>query len=171
MSKNQFAWASIGENGKATGGKPGDQTGREVKVGEYYNFGQDRVIRFKSVLKGRKAAKIARQLAENPNIGYNQKERYSLYRLANDCKWNVSALIDALNIYPVNCDCSSFVATVINLTFGYKLVDCFTTATMEKNIYSECPTYFKGLTVAEASKKWHKGDMPLKAYKHVIINV
>lgn len=169
--KNSFSWASIGENGKATGGKAGDQTGREVKVGDYYDFGQDRVIRFKSVLKGRKAAKFAKQLAENPNVGYNQNERYSLYRLANDCKWNTKALIKALSIYPVNCDCSSFVATVINLALGCKAVDCFTTGDMERVIYTECPSYFKGLTVAQASKKWHKGDMPLKPYKHVIINV
>ena len=31
---NLFAWASIGENGKATGGKKGDQTKKEVKVAQ-----------------------------------------------------------------------------------------------------------------------------------------
>lgn len=168
---NLFAWASIGENGKATGGKAGDQTGREVKIGEYYDFGQDRVIRFKSVLKGRKAAKIAKKLALCENIGYNQDKRYTLYNLADDCRWNFNTFYDVLHSCPVNCDCSSFAATVINLTFGCKLVDCFTTAAMEKNTSDEYPIHFKTLTVDKAKKKWHKGDMPLKSYKHVIINV
>ena len=73
---NKFAWASIGENGRATGGKPGDQTGREVRVGDYYYFGQNMVIRYKSVLKGRKAAKIAKTLANNSSVGYNKDGRY-----------------------------------------------------------------------------------------------
>ena len=75
---NKFAWASIGENGRAIGGKAGDQTGREVRVGDYYDFGQDMVIRFKNVVKGRKAGKIAKALANNSYIGYNQDGRYEL---------------------------------------------------------------------------------------------
>ena len=31
-------WASIDEKGKATGGQKGDQTGREVRTGNWYNF-------------------------------------------------------------------------------------------------------------------------------------
>ena len=37
------AWASANEYGKTTGGKAGDQTGKEVKCGNIYNFGQTRV--------------------------------------------------------------------------------------------------------------------------------
>ena len=33
-------WASIDEKGKATGGQKGDQTGREVRTGNWYNFGR-----------------------------------------------------------------------------------------------------------------------------------
>ena len=40
MVKNLFAWASIGSNGKVADDLAGDQTGKEVKIGEYYNFGQ-----------------------------------------------------------------------------------------------------------------------------------
>ena len=38
------AWASANEYGKTTGGKAGDQTGKEVKCGNIYNFGQTRVV-------------------------------------------------------------------------------------------------------------------------------
>lgn len=168
---NLFAWASIGENGKATGGKPGDQTGREVKVGDYYDFGQDLCVRFVSVLRGRKAGKIAKELADNSSIGYNQNQRATLFDLAKKCDWNVDKLIKELKKTKVNCDCSSFVATVINLSYGKDMVTCFTTSTMVSNTSKRYPKNFKTILISDAKKKWHKGDMPLRAGKHVIINV
>ena len=166
---NKFAWASIGENGKATGGKPGDQTGGEVKIGSYYYFGQDMVIRFKSVTKGRKAAKIAKALAKCDSIGYNQDERGQLFNLAASNGWNYKKLLKALKTKKVNCDCSSFASTVIDLAYGKKLIPISTTAT----IWNNCMVTgkFKKLSVGKARKKWHKGDMPNKAYNHIIINV
>lgn len=165
---NLFAWASISEQGTVNG-KVGDQTGREVKVGNYYYFGQDVVVRFKSVLKGRKAAKIAKKLAYNNAIGYGQSDRAGLFNLARACKWNTDALIKALNSKKVNVDCSSFCATIINLAYGRELVRCFTTSTMIGECY--ITGYFETLKLQDAANKWHKGDMPLKAGKHVIINV
>ena len=90
MSKNLFAWASIGENGKGTGGKKGDQTGKEVRVGAYYNFGQDKVIRFKNVLKGRKMAKVAKLLASDDSCGYSMTlgERETLFRACKGYNWD-----------------------------------------------------------------------------------
>ncbi|MCR5663552.1 MAG: peptidoglycan-binding protein [Oscillospiraceae bacterium] len=38
--------ASINENGGVTGGKTGDQTGREIYVGAYYNYPWDCVLRY-----------------------------------------------------------------------------------------------------------------------------
>ena len=43
-------WASTSEKGTKNGVK-GDQTGKEVKTGAYYNFGQNQVIRFKGVFR------------------------------------------------------------------------------------------------------------------------
>ena len=166
---NLFAWASIGENGKAVGGKPGDQTGREVKVGNYYYFGQDEVLRFKSVIYGRKAAKIAKELAGNNAIGYNQTQRNTLYDVARVNGWDMAKVRQSLKEVKVNCDCSSFCSTVINLAIGKEVVDCDTTRTIAEDALRS--GYFKILGLSEASKKWHKGDMPLKAGKHIIINV
>ena len=85
---NLFAWASIGENGKAVGGVRGDQTGKEVKVGYYYNFGQNIVIRFRDIEKGRKLAKIAKWLANSNILGYNQHDRESFYKECEKRGWN-----------------------------------------------------------------------------------
>ena len=46
-------YASIDERGKISGGKAGDQTGREVKTAPWYSFGQNIVLRFKSREKAR----------------------------------------------------------------------------------------------------------------------
>ena len=78
--KNLFAWASIGENGKAVGGIRGDQTGKEVKVGIYYNFGQNIVIRFRDIEKGRMLGKIAKGVANSNIVGYNQNDRESFFK-------------------------------------------------------------------------------------------
>lgn len=167
--RNLFAWASIGENGKITGGKPGDQTGNEVKIGNYYNFGQDKCIRFIDKVYGRKAAKYAKALAKNKAVGYNQDSRAGLYNLAEKNGWNYSKLKKALKTTNVNCDCSAYASTVINLAYGKKLIPCCATATI-------CDAVRKTgklgvIKIAEAEKKWHKGDMPLKEGKHIIINV
>ncbi len=39
----QCGWASLDENGNISGGSAGDQTGQEVKLGNWYNFGQNTV--------------------------------------------------------------------------------------------------------------------------------
>ena len=167
--KNLFAWASIDENGHATGGAPGDQTGKEVKIGYYYNFGQNQVLRFKTVNVGRKAGKYAKALAKNNAIGYSQSQRHMLFNLAKENGWNYSKLKKALKKTKVNCDCSSFCSTVINLAFGKLVVGCDTTATITADALAS--GQFKSISVPDAQKKWHKGDMPLKAGKHIIINV
>lgn len=48
IGSGQIVHASINEKGKATGGKAGDQTGREICVRSYYQYpkGWDRVLRY-----------------------------------------------------------------------------------------------------------------------------
>ena len=51
-------WASIDERGRVSGGAAGDQTGREVKVGEWYNFGQTVGLRIKNRGLANRAASV-----------------------------------------------------------------------------------------------------------------
>ena len=172
---NLFAWASIGENGKAVGGIRGDQTGKEVKVGYYYNFGQNIVIRFRDIEKGRKLAKIAKWLANSNIVGYNQYDRESFYKECEKRGWNwkvIKRVIKKGKFSPCNTDCSAFVAACINIVMEIKVVPCFTTGTMFMNCIENNGNLFKSYEISEMdSISWRKGDMPLKAYKHVIINV
>lgn len=67
-------WASIDERGRASGGKAGDQTGVEVKIGNWYYFRQNLILRFKDRSKAKKAAQICRGIANNNNVGYDQNQ-------------------------------------------------------------------------------------------------
>lgn len=46
IGNNQLVHASINEFGKITGGKPGDQTGKEICVRSYYNRPWNSVLRY-----------------------------------------------------------------------------------------------------------------------------
>ena len=171
---NLFAWASIGENGKATGGKRGDQTGREVKVGAYYDFGQDKCIRFRNVLRGRKMSKVAKILANDNSAGYNQYDRVSLFNACKSYKWDFAKIKKAIkdgNFPKCNTDCSQFYATCVNIVYGKEKLpsDCTT-----RNLVSRCAvTNKKNFKLINhcPPKKWQKGDAPIKEGKHIIINV
>lgn len=106
-------WASIDERGKIRGGKAGDQTGKEVKLGSWYYFGQTQVIRWKDRTKAKKYAKIIEALCNNPHIGYDQSERTTLYNYLKQHKWESSAVLKN-----VETDCSETVVCGVNLTLG-----------------------------------------------------
>lgn len=46
ISSTKLVQASINENGKITGGRSGDQTGREIRTGNYYSYNWDYVLRY-----------------------------------------------------------------------------------------------------------------------------
>lgn len=46
IGSNKVVKASINENGGVTGGKSGDQTGREIYISGYYNYPWDCVLRY-----------------------------------------------------------------------------------------------------------------------------
>ena len=173
---NKFAWASIGENKKGTGGKKGDQTGREVKVGNYYDFGQDKVIRFKNVIRGRKMATIAKYIANDNSVGYNMdvNQRATLYNACKGYGWDWSKVKKAIDngTFPkCNTDCSNFFVVCVNLAYGKeKLPATATTASLVKLCTVTNKSNFK-LEKNCPPKKWHKGDAPIKEGKHIIINV
>jgi hypothetical protein len=48
VSQTQIAEASINEFGGVTGGKPGDQTGREIRIRGYYDFPWNCILRYPS---------------------------------------------------------------------------------------------------------------------------
>lgn len=110
-------WASIDENGKLRGGKAGDQTGKEVKTGPWYNFKQTTVLRWKDLKKAEKYAKVIKSLCNNNCIGYDQNERTSLYNALKALNWDYTKLTKK-----VECDCSELIACAVNCVFGKAMI-------------------------------------------------
>ena len=105
MATVKLAAAHIDERGKATGGKAGDQTGKEVCIRTYYVHSKGwRVLRPKSAAAADMIAQDAQAACDNPHIGYDQDQRESLYAAAEPYGFNCAKV-------KTNCetDCSALV--------------------------------------------------------------
>lgn len=104
------AWAAIDEHGNARGGQKGDQTGREVHTGPWYDFGQNCIIRPKNKDLADKLATVMEALANNDAVGYDQSKRLTLYRELAALDFNYKKL-------KTKCatDCSAMVAASLNV--------------------------------------------------------
>lgn len=111
-------WASIDENGHASYGKAGDNTkdGHEVKTGNWYQFGQAAVYRWKNRNYAEKYAKIVKSFCANKNIGYDQSQRTTLGYWCKHHHWSYEVNT------PVETDCSRMVADAINCTMKREVI-------------------------------------------------
>lgn len=122
MSKPLCAWASISEKGTVNGAK-GDQTGKEVKVGYLYNFGQTYVLRCNTITKRKRIATAAKRIAQNDFIGYGQGDRASSFVLFEKASWlirNIAGIKTKSNI-----DCSELALCSVNFAYTKKLIEAY----------------------------------------------
>ena len=110
--------ASYDENSKASGGKAGDQTQKEVCTRTWYSSPWDVVLRPKSAALAEKSAKACEAACANPKIGYDQGSRNTLYRYAKLVNFDLAKVTDECE-----CDCSSLmhvcaIAGGAKLTYG-----------------------------------------------------
>lgn len=107
----KVAHAVYDENGKSVGGKAGDQTKKEVCIWDWYKSGSGwtHVLRAKDKEVAKAISKTAQDIVANDKIGYNQKNRTTLYDKAVKAKYDVSKITE-----PCECDCSAMVSVCIN---------------------------------------------------------
>ncbi len=105
--------ASANENGKATGGNPGDQTGKEVCIRNWYNGSWAFVARVKDSAVAEKIAATCEAGCANPMIGYCQGHRNSLMTEAKAVGYDLSKIDTACE-----ADCSSFVSVCVRAAIG-----------------------------------------------------
>lgn len=106
--------ARMGENGKVTGGKKGDQKqtssqdySGEVSMQAFYNHSKKWVIlRPKKIEHANKIALAMITACNNANLGYNQNERLGVITYGIESR------------YPTNCDCSSLVRACVKEATG-----------------------------------------------------
>lgn len=115
------AWSD--ENGRSSGGIPGDQKqtktpdySGEVRLQPFYVSDKGWIVeRLKSEKHATKAAKLMIKACNNTNLGYSQSDRYGVIEKGIKSK------------KPINCDCSTLVRECIQEATGKKLPD-FSTA-------------------------------------------
>lgn len=112
------------ENGKAYGGQAGDQTGREVMTQPWYAHSKGWVVlRPKDSTKANKIAECMEAACKNPNIGYDQWQRNSLYTAVEPLGFDVSKLT-----VKKETDCSALVRVCCEYA-GIHISEAFRTTT------------------------------------------
>lgn len=157
-------WASIDENGKARGGAAGDQTGREVKTGNWYDFGQTVVLRFKDREKAKKAAANMKILCNGNYVGYDQNQRTTLYAELEKVGWDVSKLKTKCET-----DCSTMMSPVLR-TVGIKVSKDIYTGNMVNAIMNTGE--FEKLTMSKYTNSGDylmTGDISVNEGRHTIM--
>lgn len=97
--------ARIDENGKAKGGKAGDQTGKEVSTQSWYLHSKGwKVFRAKDPDVAEKIAQDMEYACSNKNIGYDQGQRGTLYKVSEPYGFNCRMVTT-----PCETDCSALV--------------------------------------------------------------
>lgn len=121
--------ARIDENGRATGGKAGDQTGKEVSTQSWYRHSKGwRVLRAKNPAAAEKIAQAMQWACNSPLIGYDQNQRETLRKAVIPLGWDIRRLTTA-----VETDCSALVRVCCGWAFQKDLgtgVSYFNTTTM-----------------------------------------
>lgn len=159
--------ASIDENKKATGGNPGDQTGKEVCTRNWYNGGWQYLIRAKNSTIAESIAATCEAGCANDNIGYDQSGRNTLYNQAKLVGFDLSKITE-----PCEADCSSFAAVCVRAALGrdFYTGNAPTTRNLRKVL-----TAVGGFEVLSDSKYLsgtdylRRGDILLTEGKHTVI--
>lgn len=88
--------ARIDENGKASGGKAGDQTGREVSTQSWYKHSKGwRVLRAKNPKLAYYIAEAMNMACNNSKVGYDQGQNQTLWNAAKKVNFDISKVTTA----------------------------------------------------------------------------
>ena len=159
--------ASIGEDGKARGGKAGDQTGKEVCTRNWWAGGWNVVLRPNAEYAEKMAQNCEAGCANN-NLGYDMNQRNTGHTEAQKVNYNLAAIKT-----PCETDCSAFM-TLCAIAAGIKELEYTgnapTTRTM-RNIFKNTGKFTvltdsKYLTSDEYLKR---GDVLVKEGSHTIM--
>lgn len=143
------------ERGKLTGGKAGDQTGREVSEQNFYVHSKGwYIIRPRSEAHAQKIAERMRAACANPNLGYDQNQRTGVIKNGIDSNT------------PTECDCSALVRACVKEATG-KDPGNFTTAN-EKGMLLNTGL-FEALTYRTGTKVCTGDILVTKSKGHTVI--
>lgn len=168
MSKKVYVGsARIDENGKAYGGKAGDQTGKEVGRQKWYKHTKGwRVLRAVDRDVALKIADAMDAACDNNKIGYDQWQRHTLYAQAEAVGFDVGKVKTACET-----DCSALVRVCCAWAGIKGLPKDFRTGNMPKNLlstgaFAEC----KGSKYTDQPDYLGRGDILVtKTNGHTVV--
>jgi len=174
-----IAHASIGSNKKSKGDKAGDQ-GVEVCIRTWYSYPYNCVVRIENEEVRKQFGNNCIDIANNPNVGYDQLGRNSLLEEAENVEFDFTKISE-----PCECDCSSM-DTVALLGAIYVVLgkeayleakeilvvkgNCATTRTFKgrvKKLTMISVTVFTTKAYCQSTSKAIFGDIYLKEGKHM----
>lgn len=156
------------EKGTASGGEPGDQTGKEVKIQPWYlNKKGWRVFRPKSTEVAQRLVYDMRAACENDFIGYSQAKRNTLYTACKPYGFDCAKVETKCE-----CDCSSLVRVCV-LYSGIKVNDFNTTSEPKRLLATGQFVEMVGKEYTDSYKKLKAGDIlctPVKGHTAIVLN-
>jgi len=168
----QIAHASLDENGKTSGGNPGDQTGKEVCIRSWHSKPWNVVLRATDSTMREKIAQAMKSAAENNNIGYDQSGRNSLLSCVRQYNYDMSKVTQ-----PCECDCSSLVSVAcmyagIPENVLYKNNNCSVTSNLRSRLMDTGKFQeFTDYKYVNQEDYLLTGDILLKEGKHVAVAI
>lgn len=157
----RVAYASISENGTINGAL-GDQTGKELRVRDYYNFGQTLYFRFNDSKDAWWMGDISERICNNDLVGYGQSSRTTIFNILKSNGWQSSKINKKCN-----CDCSELVVVSFNCIYEKILLraDTYTGNLKERLLKTGKGTIH---TITSGYKPMC-GDIVFKPNKHAVI--
>ena len=157
--------ARIDENGKASGGVAGDQTGNEVSTQNWYKHSKGwRVFRPLFIADAEKIAACMEAACANDHIGYDQGQRNTLYNAAKPYGFDVSKVTTN-----VETDCSALVRVCCAYA-GISLGDFNTSTEASVLIKSGMFVELTGTKYTAQSDYLKRGDILVTATKgHTVV--
>lgn len=159
--------ARIDENGRAHGGKAGDQTGRELSSQSYYVHSKGwRVFRAKDPAVAEKIAQCMERACANSHIGYDQYQRNTLYTEATKVGFDTAKVTK-----DVETDCSALVRVCCAFAGITSLPADFRTGNMPKNLLATGAfVELTGSKYTESSLYLGRGDILVtKTSGHTVV--
>lgn len=148
------------EHGKARGGEPGNQTGKELRIQPWYKNSKGwRVFRPLSAEVAQKLADNMRAACNNPAIGYDQGQRNTLWKAAEPLGFDCSKVTT-----PCECDCSSLVRVCLAYA-GIVLRDFNTASEPERLINSGQFEELTDIEVTDTPDYLRTGDVLVTSVK------
>lgn len=168
--KVRFGHASIDERKKSKGGQAGDTNNTEVFIRNWYKHSKGWVVlRCKDPEKRIKIAEAMEKACQNPQIGYDQNQRDTLFNNVKDKGFDPSRTSKN-----VETDCSALVRVCIAYAFGKDIAGNIRTVSEPSTLVKT--GFFEKLTASkycESSDYLLRGDImctPVSGHTGVILD-